>query len=69
MTNKPRRGSRHITLKPEALLIYDQWKADGEANKVSEAIVKHDRDTGAGLEARLEDIEKRLERLEKEKKG
>jgi hypothetical protein len=64
MTNKPRRGSRHITLKPEALLIYDQWKADGEANKVSEAIVKHENDTGTGIEARLDDHEKRLKRLE-----
>jgi hypothetical protein len=47
MTNKPKRDSRHITLKPEALLIYDQWKADGEASKVSDAIVeKHNKSTG-----------------------
>ena len=40
MTYKPKKDSRHITLKPEALSVYDQWKADGEAHKVSDAIVE-----------------------------
>ena len=49
----------------EAKAIYDGLHPRTKGIWVSDAIVeKHDRDTGTGLEARLEDIEKRLERLE-----
>lgn len=40
MTYKPKRDSRHITLKPEAIKIYDKWKEKGDTHKVSEAIVE-----------------------------
>jgi hypothetical protein len=64
MTYKPKRDSRHITLKPEALMIYDRWKADGEASKVSDAIVAHSCTT-TDLAAQVQDHEARLRMLEK----
>ena len=63
MTYKPKRDSRHITLKPEALKIYDQWKADGEASKVSDAIIAKAQNS-VSLEARVSKLEKRVEKLE-----
>jgi hypothetical protein len=54
-----------ILLTDEAFVIYDSVKPHKKSEYVSDAIVeKHEHDTGTGLEARLEDIEKRLERLE-----
>jgi hypothetical protein len=64
MTYKPKRDSRHITLKPEALKIYDQWKADGEASKVSDAIIAKAQNS-ASLEQRIRDMEVRLEKVER----
>lgn len=63
MTYKPKRDSRHITLSKEAIEIYDSWKDNGEAGKVSQAIVQYD--TKDTIEARLDELEKRIERLEK----
>jgi hypothetical protein len=42
MTIKPKRDSRHITLSKEALAVYDNWKINGEANKVNQAIIEYD---------------------------
>jgi hypothetical protein len=63
MTYKPKRDSRHITLSKEAIKIYDNWKDNGEAGKVSQAIVQYD--SKGTIEAKLEELEKRIERLGK----
>jgi polyhydroxyalkanoate synthesis regulator phasin len=64
---KQRDRSRLISVEisHEAKTIYDKQPHKGEF--VSEAITKHAQDSGAGLETRVEKLEKRVEKLEGEK--
>ena len=54
-----------IKLRHEAKEIYTNLPAKGKGEWVSDAIVeKHSHDTGTGLEARVEVLEKKVEKLE-----
>lgn len=57
------------TITDEAKLIYTNIKNRNERGTfVSDAIVaKHDRDTGTDLQTRIDDLEKRVEKLEKKR--
>jgi hypothetical protein len=50
MANKRIRQTRHITLKPDAMAIYDRWKEEGEAIvKTSQAIIEFNSKDGITL--------------------
>jgi hypothetical protein len=49
------------TVSKEAKKIYDKWGAGERGHKVSEAIIRHD---NKSIDIRLEEIEKRLVKLE-----
>jgi len=55
-----------IKLRHKAKEIYTSLPAKGKGEWVSDAIVdKHDHDTGTGLQARVDDLSRRVEKLEK----
>lgn len=65
---RPTKNDRTITLTELALKVYDSWPHMEKSKRVSEAIIRHEHDSGTGLEARVEKLEREVERL-KEGKG
>jgi hypothetical protein len=60
-----RKNIINTSVTPEAKAIYDSLHPRTKGIWVSDAIVeKHDHDTGTGLEARVEVLEKKVEKLE-----
>jgi hypothetical protein len=55
-----------VTLTEEAIKIYESWKSHERSKKVSQAIVRYE--SAQDIDIRLEQIEARLSRLEKEEK-
>lgn len=65
MAYSAKKDNRHITLRPEAMAIYDRWKEEGSAiANTSQAIVEYD-NKGVTLEA----LHNKVEQLEKEVKA
>jgi len=61
--NKRTRSSRNITLNKESIVIYDKWKDNGEAHKVSQAIIEFDGKSDKIIE-RVEELERKVKELE-----
>ena len=55
-----------ITLTEEANKVYESWKSHERSKKVSEAIVRYE--NAQDMDIRLEQIETRIARLEKEER-
>jgi len=60
---RPTKNDRTITLTEPALQVYDSWPHMEKSKRVSEAIIRHDHNSGARLEARVEKLEREVERM------
>jgi hypothetical protein len=67
--NNMKRNIINTTVTPGAKAIYDSLHPRTKGIWLSDAIItKHAQDSGAGLEARVSKLEKRVEKLEGEKR-
>lgn len=72
MAYNAKKDSRHITLRPEAMAIYDRWKDEGSAiANTSQAIVEYDKkgDIIEQMRIRLEQLEKEVKTLKERIEG
>ena len=67
MTYSAKKDSRHITLRPDAMAIYDRWKKEGNViANTSQAIIEYDNKgiTLDTLQVQVDDLRMRVEKLE-----
>ena len=65
-----KRNIINTSVTDEAKAVYDSLPSHGKGRYVSTAIVdKYEHDTGTGLQARVETLERKVEKLEKGAKG
>jgi phage gp45-like len=61
MTYSAKKDSRHITLRPDAMAIYDRWRKEGSAIvNTSQAIIEYDSKTLTLTEADQQWIKDRI---------
>ena len=64
MTYSAKKDSRHITLRPDAIAIYDRWRKEGSAIvNTSQAIIEYDNKSLEALQTRLEELEKKVNNI------
>jgi hypothetical protein len=61
------KNDRTITLTQPALKVYDSWPHMEKSKRVSDAIIAKAQNSGGELEARVEKLEKAVEKLEGDK--
>ena len=64
---RPTKNDRTITLTEPALKVYDSWPHMEKSKRVSEAIIQHEHDSGTGIQARVEALERKVDKLERGK--